>query len=131
MTAPTALPADLEPVVAFHGHLCPGLLIGYRAALAAVAALGVERAPDEDLVLVAENDSCSVDAFQAMLSTTFGKGNLRFLRQRQAGVHPLRPRLGPRRAGRLPLRRHGRDRRGPRGQDRASAGRLPPTSCST
>jgi formylmethanofuran dehydrogenase subunit E len=79
MTAPTALPADLEPVVAFHGHLCPGLVIGYRAVLTAVAALGVERAPDEDLVLLAENDSCSVDAFQSMLSTTFGKGNLRFL----------------------------------------------------
>ena len=79
MTMPTALPADLEPVVAFHGHLCPGLVIGYRAARAAVAALHVERAPDEDLVLLAENDSCSVDAFQAMLSTTFGKGNLRFL----------------------------------------------------
>lgn len=79
MSGPTALPADLEPVVAFHGHLCPGLVIGYRAALAATAALRVERAPDEDLVLLAENDSCSVDAFQVMLSTTFGKGNLRFL----------------------------------------------------
>ena len=78
-TAPTALPSDLEPVVAFHGHLCPGLVIGYRAVLAAVAALQVGRAPDEDLVLLAENDSCSVDAFQAMLSTTFGKGNLRFI----------------------------------------------------
>lgn len=79
MTAPTVLPADLEPVVAFHGHLCPGLVIGYRAALSSAAALQVGRAPDEDLVLLAENDSCSVDAFQVMLSTTFGKGNLRFI----------------------------------------------------
>lgn len=78
-TVPTALPADLEPVVAFHGHLCPGLLIGYRAAKAAADALDVGRSPDEDLVLVVENDSCSVDAFQSLLSTTFGKGNLRFV----------------------------------------------------
>lgn len=70
------LPEDLKPVVDFHGHLCPGLLIGYRAAKAAAAALGVGRSGDEELVTVAENNSCSVDAFQYLLSTTFGKGNL-------------------------------------------------------
>ena len=73
-----ALPEDLKPVVDFHGHLCPGLLIGYRAAKAAAAALGVGHSEDEELVAVVENKSCSVDAFQAMLSTTFGKGNLIF-----------------------------------------------------
>ena len=31
------LPEDLQKVVAFHGHLCPGLLLGYRAANAAAA----------------------------------------------------------------------------------------------
>lgn len=72
------LPEDLQRVVDFHGHLCPGLLIGWRAALAGAAALGVGSSPDEELVLVAENDSCSVDAFQVLLSTTFGKGNLIF-----------------------------------------------------
>lgn len=72
------LPEDLQRAIAFHGHLCPGLLIGWRAALAAAAALGAGGSPDEELVLVAENDSCSVDAFQALLSTTFGKGNLIF-----------------------------------------------------
>ncbi len=70
------LPADLQAAIAFHGHLCPGLLIGYRAANAAAASLGVVRSEDEDLVLIAENSSCSVDAFQALLSTTYGKGNL-------------------------------------------------------
>lgn len=68
----------LDDVAAFHGHLCPGLLIGYRAALVALNFLGVERAADEDLVLITENDSCSVDALQYLLSTTFGKGNLVF-----------------------------------------------------
>ncbi|MCB2226215.1 MAG: hypothetical protein KQH53_06010 [Desulfarculaceae bacterium] len=70
------LPDDLKPVVAFHGHLCPGLLIGYRAAKAAAESLGLGPAEDEELVTIAENNSCSVDAFQQMLSTTFGKGNL-------------------------------------------------------
>jgi formylmethanofuran dehydrogenase subunit E len=30
------LPEDLRSAVAFHGHLCPGLLIGYRAVRAAM-----------------------------------------------------------------------------------------------
>ncbi len=76
-TAP--LPADLQRAIDFHGHLCPGLAIGYRAALAAARALGLSRSADEELVAVVENDSCSVDAFQVLLSTTFGKGNLKWL----------------------------------------------------
>lgn len=72
-------PETLDAVVSFHGHLCPGLLIGYRAALLALDTLEVGPAADEDLVLIVENDSCSVDALQFLLSTTFGKGNLVFL----------------------------------------------------
>jgi len=71
-----SLPADLQELVKFHGHLCPGLLIGYRSAKAAAASLDLGPAEDEELVTIAENNSCSVDAFQGMLSTTFGKGNL-------------------------------------------------------
>ncbi|NTV27937.1 MAG: formylmethanofuran dehydrogenase, partial [Methanothrix sp.] len=33
---------------------------------------------DEELVCIAENNSCSVDAIQALLGCTFGKGNLVF-----------------------------------------------------
>lgn len=75
------LPAELKQAADFHGHICPGLLIGYRAATAARRALGLgpARSADEELVAVVENDSCSVDAFQALLGTTFGKGNLRWL----------------------------------------------------
>ena len=36
------LPEDFQPVIAFHGHLCPGLTIGYRAANAARKALGLD-----------------------------------------------------------------------------------------
>jgi Formylmethanofuran dehydrogenase subunit E len=76
---PSQLPADLRRAYDFHGHLCPGIMIGWRAARAAQAALGLSAAKDEELTTVAENDSCSVDAFQALLSTTFGKGNLKWV----------------------------------------------------
>ncbi len=67
---------DLRMAVKFHGHFCPGLAIGYR-----VAKYVREHHPkseDEELVCIAENNSCSVDAVQEMLGCTFGKGNLIF-----------------------------------------------------
>ncbi|MFA5808847.1 MAG: FmdE family protein [Thermoleophilia bacterium] len=68
----------LDDLVSFHGHLCPGLAIGYRATIAALEHLDVERARDEELVAIVENDSCSVDAVQFLASATFGKGNFFF-----------------------------------------------------
>ncbi|MDX1763982.1 MAG: FmdE family protein [bacterium] len=67
----------LKEVVAFHGHICPGIAYGYRVAETALNALG-ERARDEEIVAVVENDSCAVDAIQVMTGCTFGKGNLIF-----------------------------------------------------
>jgi len=69
--------------VRFHGHSCPGLALGYRVAEAALAWLG-ERAKDEELVAVVENDACGVDAIQWLTGCTFGKGNLIF---RDYGKH--------------------------------------------
>lgn len=76
---PRPMPPELAEAVSFHGHLCPGLLIGYRAALAARQALGLSRSQDEEVTAVVENDSCSVDAIQVLLGATFGKGNLKWL----------------------------------------------------
>ncbi len=72
------IPEDLRGAVDFHGHLCPGLVIGYRATRAALARLGIQRARDEELVCLVENSSCSVDAVQYLSGCTFGKGNLFF-----------------------------------------------------
>ena len=69
---------DYSEIVEFHGHSCPGLAIGYRMSLAAMAALGVVRSGDEELVAVVENDACGVDALQYVSGCTFGKGNLLF-----------------------------------------------------
>jgi formylmethanofuran dehydrogenase subunit E len=66
-----------DDVVDFHGHSCPGLAFGYRVALLALNSLG-ERATDEELVAIVENNSCAVDAVQVMTGCTFGKGNLIF-----------------------------------------------------
>jgi formylmethanofuran dehydrogenase subunit E len=72
-------PADFKECIRFHGHLCPGLAIGYAAAVIARRRLEAEvRAEDEEIVAIVENDSCAVDAIQAMLGCTFGKGNLIF-----------------------------------------------------
>lgn len=72
------IPKDLERAVVFHGHLCGGLALGYRASLAGLRRLNVNRAEDEDLVAIVETDSCTVDAVQFMTGCTFGKGNLIF-----------------------------------------------------
>ncbi len=68
----------LAGLIAFHGHLCPGLAIGYRATMAGLDRLGIDRARDEELIAIVENDSCSVDGAQFLAGTTFGKGNLTF-----------------------------------------------------
>ena len=67
-----------EICVAFHGHECGGLSIGYRAAEYAMALLDVGFSDNEQVVCIAENDACGVDAIQALLGCSIGKGNLLF-----------------------------------------------------
>lgn len=71
--------------VAFHGHECGGLTIGYQASLYAIKLLNLEFSEDEQVVCIAENDACGVDAIQVMLGCSMGKGNLLFhIRGKQA-----------------------------------------------
>lgn len=65
-----------EKVVDFHGHECPGLAIGFKACEAAFEKMGIGMSEDEEIVCITENDACGVDAVQALLSCTMGKGNL-------------------------------------------------------
>jgi formylmethanofuran dehydrogenase subunit E len=62
--------------VEFHGHSCPGLALGYRAAAYAMDALIAGRSDDEELVCIVENDACGVDAIQVVAGCSVGKGNL-------------------------------------------------------
>lgn len=71
--------------VAFHGHECVGLTIGYKAAVYAAKLLDLEFSDDEQVVCISENDACSVDAIQVILGCSVGKGNLLFhIRGKQA-----------------------------------------------
>lgn len=71
----TITPELTEQVIRFHGHSCPGLAIGIRAAELAQRELDP---PDQasDWVAVVETDMCGVDAIQFLTGCTFGKGNL-------------------------------------------------------
>lgn len=62
--------------VQFHGHVCPGLATGFQVTRLALEELHVDRAEDEELVAIVENDACGVDAVQALAGCTRGKGNL-------------------------------------------------------
>ena len=67
-----------------HGHECGGLTIGFKAALYVVEIMGLKQDEDgcvcaeEELVCVAENQACSVDAIRVVLGCTEKKENLIF-----------------------------------------------------
>ena len=74
-----------QDCVAFHGHECGGLTIGYKASLYAIELLNLEFSADEQVVCIAENDACGIDGIQVMLGCSIGKGNLLFrMRGKQA-----------------------------------------------
>jgi formylmethanofuran dehydrogenase subunit E len=70
------VPDDLKRCAEFHGHICPGLIYGYRVAKEAIRLMNLSRSVDEEVVAICENDSCAIDAFQILLGTAAGKGNL-------------------------------------------------------
>lgn len=67
---------QIAAAVAFHGHHCPGLSYGIRAAEWCLKELG--KAGDEDIVTIIETDMCAADAIQFLTGCTFGKGNFIF-----------------------------------------------------
>jgi formylmethanofuran dehydrogenase subunit E len=55
---------EFEAAMVFHGHKCPAMPLGYRAAQAAMRALGVERAGRELHVIGSETGKGhAADAF--------------------------------------------------------------------
>lgn len=76
MSAESILASDLfKKCLDFHGHLCPGLSLGYQAAMAGMDWLSARRAEDEEVVTIVETDACGCDAIQVITGCTFGKGN--------------------------------------------------------
>ena len=76
MYAPEITQELIDKAVAFHGHWCGGLARGIRVAGWVMEHFGT--ATDEEIVAVTETDMCGVDAIQALVGCTFGKGNLIF-----------------------------------------------------
>ena len=75
----------------FHGHKCPAMPMGLRAALAAMGKLGVERAPDGQLMALLELDedhcaTCFADGVQVATGCTLGKGNIKKLHYGKWGL---------------------------------------------
>jgi formylmethanofuran dehydrogenase subunit E len=52
------------------------LVYGFLVAKAAIGRMDLKRSEDEEVVVIAENDSCAIDALQILLGATAGKGNL-------------------------------------------------------
>ncbi len=75
----------------FHGHKCPAMPMGLRAGAAAMNRLGVDRAPDGQLVALVElgDDHCAhcfADGIQMITGCTFGKGNIKQLNYGKWGL---------------------------------------------
>jgi formylmethanofuran dehydrogenase subunit E len=65
----------------FHGHKCPAMPMGLRAGMAAMKALGVERAQDKELFAVSETGKghaagCFLDGIMTATGCTYGKSNI-------------------------------------------------------
>ena len=71
----------LQEAVAFHGHLCPGQVLGVRMAMAGCRDLGIAepKVMGKGLVVFVEIDRCAADAIQAITGCSLGKRTLKHL----------------------------------------------------
>jgi formylmethanofuran dehydrogenase subunit E len=70
-----------ETGLKFHGHKCPAMPMGLKAGLAAMKALGVERAQDKELSVISETGKghaagCFLDGIMTATGCTYGKSNI-------------------------------------------------------
>ena len=62
----------------FHGHVCPGIVLGTRLTLAGLRELGINPwKKDHNLMVYVEIDRCGADAIQAITGCSLGHRNLR------------------------------------------------------
>ncbi len=79
----------------FHGHKCPAMPMGLRAGLAAMNALGVERAKNKELIVRSETGKghaagCFLDGIMTATGCTYGKSNIENLEQNRSNPSPAR-----------------------------------------
>lgn len=69
------VPLPLSNVAYYHGHLCPELAIGYRAALLASQELGLSRENASQFFVLAENMTSAIESLQLITGCTIGNQN--------------------------------------------------------
>ena len=69
-----------------HGHYCPGLAIGVRAAAIALERLNIEE-KSKGLYCIAESRACYIDGIQSVFGTTAGNGTLEILDRGKAAFN--------------------------------------------
>lgn len=62
--------------VRFHGHICPGLAIGYYASHIGMRWLHTHISDNSEILVMMENSGCGVDAVQIVTGSTAGNGDL-------------------------------------------------------
>ncbi len=70
----------LREAEAFHGHLCPGQVLGVRLAMVGVKAIGIENPTrSKKLITWVEIDRCGADAVQTVTGCKPGKRTLKLV----------------------------------------------------
>jgi formylmethanofuran dehydrogenase subunit E len=63
---------------AFHGHVCPGIVLGTRLTIAGLRELGINpEDPIRNLIVYMEIDRCGTDAVQAITGCSLGHRSLK------------------------------------------------------
>lgn len=71
---------DLQSAIAYHGHVCSGIVLGVRMARLGLKRLSIEDPHSyRDLVVYLEADRCISDAIQTVSGCTLGKRRLKWL----------------------------------------------------
>ena len=70
-----------------HGHYCPGLAIGVRAAFEALRILEIKNIRCHSLYCIAESRACYQDGIQVVFGTTLGNGNLELRNRGKTAFH--------------------------------------------
>ena len=78
-----------EQCAKFHGHVCGGLTIGYKAALYAMELLELGFSEDEEVVCISENDACGVGRYPGCAGMQHWKGESAVSYEGKAGVFLL------------------------------------------
>ncbi|PKM47863.1 MAG: hypothetical protein CVV03_01395 [Firmicutes bacterium HGW-Firmicutes-8] len=67
-----AVPDDLQGLMNYHGHLCFGVLLGYKACKYAEEIIG----RSDNMMVLIENGACDRDAVKFLLDCTIENGKL-------------------------------------------------------